>query len=78
MSETVSIKQESLDALRQKIKDQQYIIRRMTTMLGQKDEEIDFLKQFPDEALKAAAQKILSDKNLRRESMKRWKSEDEE
>lgn len=67
-----------LKVKRELIKDLRYLIDQLARQLVEREREILYLRQFPDAALKEAAQKILSDKNLRKESMKRWKDTDDE
>lgn len=76
--ELATVRRDTLEKLQQTIKDQRYLINRLTAEVTDRDKEIKALKNFPDAALKVAAEKILSNKNLRKESMKRWKGKDDE
>lgn len=78
MSELVTVRKDSIESRNQLIKDQRYLISQLERIIAERDAEIKALKNFPDAALKVAAEKILLNKNLRKESMKRWKGGDDD
>lgn len=78
MSELVTVRKDSIESRNQLIKDQRYLINQLEKIIADRDAEIKALKNFPDAALKVAAEKILLNKNLRKESMKRWKGGDDD
>lgn len=74
----MTIRKDTYLKLQQTIKDQRYLINQFEVIVRRRDDEIQTLKRFPDVALKAEAEKILLNKKLRKESMKRWKGGDDD